>query len=465
MTGCVLRNVRLKGRSVDVRVADGRIVEIDSRLARGKDEIDGEGGAVLPGLHDHHIHLLASAADARSVRVDPASCANWDAFVAKLVRHARENDNRPVRAVGYHDDVAGPMDRHILDRVVGDRPLRLQYWTGTLWVVNSAMLRQLAAQGLPPGAERDSDGRPNGRIWDADDWMKQAGGELPPLGDLSGTLSRHGITRVTDASHNTGSVEAAFIAGEHSAGRLAQHPRLMSGGLLDAAPDGEYELGEVKILLHENRLPSVDDALARVAAARASGRNVAFHCVTEGELAFLLAVMTEAGVVPGDRVEHGSIIPRWFIGPLAGSGLAVVTQPHFLAERGDRYVAEHSTDEHESLYRANSLIRANILLAGSSDAPYGTANPWLAMHAAVTRVTASGAVLGSTERLDWRQALALFRPRLTSPFRHLAVGDRADMVVVRGRVRDVIEQGIPEPVVVTLVAGRPVYLAGGRQRH
>ena len=58
---------------VDVRCADGSIVEIGRDLApiSGEAEIDAAGGALIPGLHDHHIHLTALAAARSSIACGP----------------------------------------------------------------------------------------------------------------------------------------------------------------------------------------------------------------------------------------------------------------------------------------------------------------------------------------------------------------------------------------------------------
>ena len=47
--------------ALDVRIADGCVVECAPglRAAAGEEELDAAGGALLPGLHDHHIHLRA----------------------------------------------------------------------------------------------------------------------------------------------------------------------------------------------------------------------------------------------------------------------------------------------------------------------------------------------------------------------------------------------------------------------
>ncbi|MCV7108006.1 amidohydrolase, partial [Mycolicibacterium chitae] len=50
----------LDGRVVDVRVRDV-VTEVgpDLPAAAGEQVLDAAGGTVLPGLHDHHVHLRA----------------------------------------------------------------------------------------------------------------------------------------------------------------------------------------------------------------------------------------------------------------------------------------------------------------------------------------------------------------------------------------------------------------------
>ncbi|MEQ1463695.1 hypothetical protein, partial [Salmonella enterica] len=90
------------------------------------------GCTLLPGLHDHHIHLLATAARRQSV--DLAGLLASDAIAAKL----RAAPAATLRAVGYDERAAGIPDAALLDRWEPDRPLRLQDRTGALWVLNGA---------------------------------------------------------------------------------------------------------------------------------------------------------------------------------------------------------------------------------------------------------------------------------------------------------------------------------------
>ena len=64
----------IAGRGLlDLRIAEGRVREIGPGLSpeAGEEVLEAEGAALIPGLHDHHIHLLALAAAERSVRCGP----------------------------------------------------------------------------------------------------------------------------------------------------------------------------------------------------------------------------------------------------------------------------------------------------------------------------------------------------------------------------------------------------------
>jgi predicted amidohydrolase YtcJ len=175
---------------------------------------------------------------------------------------------------------------------------------------------------------------------------------------------------------------------------------LMSGGALAAPADGAFAVGPVKVLLDDHALPDFDDFTARIAQARRWGRGVAVHCVTAGELALSLAAFEAAAARPGDRIEHGGVIPAAAIAQLRALGLTVVTQPAFVRERGERYLAEVAPAEHPDLYRCATLLAAGVPVAGSSDAPYASPDPWAGIAAAADRRTSGGATLGVAERVS-----------------------------------------------------------------
>ena len=69
----IQRAALLDGGAVDIRVEE-RISEVAPGLTphRGEQVYDAAGGTVIPGLHDHHVHLHAAAAALTSTRVGPS---------------------------------------------------------------------------------------------------------------------------------------------------------------------------------------------------------------------------------------------------------------------------------------------------------------------------------------------------------------------------------------------------------
>lgn len=456
----LIRDVEICGRAgQDVIVRDGHVAEIGVGLSGADDLIEGRGGALIPGLVDHHIHLLATAARADSIPLEGARSLP-DAARRISEAAAARPAGAWLRGVGYHE-MAGELTRDILDRMAPDHPLRVQHQTGALWVLNSRALASVMAFDAPEGVERDPSGEPTGRIWRADAWLQQRIGRTPPpLAPLGSALATVGVTAVTDASASSDASAAALLADAHRSGAIGQRLTLMSARPLTAPEDGAFVVGPLKILLDDHDLPSLDDMLARIADARRQGRAVAVHCVTAGELALTLAAFGTAGAQRGDRIEHGGVIPPEAIEVIAGLGLWVVTQPGFIHARGDRYLARVDPDDHANLYRCASLLAAGVTVAASSDAPYGDLDPWAAIRAAVGRRTRGGAVIGPDERVAPDLALALFLrgpADLDRSPRRVVAGAPADLCLLKAPLAAVLADPRGDAVAATLIAGRLAY--------
>lgn len=455
MTGAVLiRAAELPGgRVADVRLEAGRIAGIGHFPEDiAATVIDAAGGLLLPGLHDHHIHVAATAAAMASVRCGPPDVADEAALVAAL---GAPGDGW-LRGIGYHDGVAGAIDRAWLDRAAPARPVRVQHRSGRLWLFNSAGLDALLSSGVSPPAALD---RASGRLFDDDAWLRRAlGGRLPRFAAVGEALARVGVTGITEISPANDDAVAAHFAAEHAAGALPQ--RIVLAGRPELGDDfgPAVRRGAVKLHLHEAHLPAFDAVVASVRAAHTAGRAVAVHCVTLVELVFTLAALREAGAVPGDRIEHASIAPDEQVAEIAALGLAVVAQPHFVAERGDAYLADVPAADWPWLYRLRAFAKAGVVLAGGSDAPFGAADPWAAIAAAVSRRTLGGTTLGAAEALMPEAALALF---LADPLdlgrtRGVAVGEPADLCLLSQpwrTARKALSAGL---VRATIIGGRLV---------
>jgi predicted amidohydrolase YtcJ len=414
----LIRRAEVEGWRLDLRLRDGRIAEVAEGLpaAPGEEVLDAAGGALLPGLKDHHLHLHALAAARASVDCGPPAVADGPSLADALRRADRQREpGQWLRGIGYHESVAGDIDRDWLDAAVPDRPLRLQHRSGRLWLLNSAALAQVEQSAADPLERRG--GRATGRLYDADAWLRtRIGGQRPALGAVSGWLASRGVTGLCDTSHDNDTAAWAAFAEAQRRGELLQSLRVMGNAALDAVTDAPgLQRGERKFHLHDHELPDFDRLCADIRAAHAAGRGVAFHCVSRVDLAFALAALQECGVRGGDRIEHASVCPPELLEQVGELGLAVVTQPGFIATRGDAYLHDVDAIDRPWLYRLRGFLDHGIRLAGSSDAPYGDADPWAAMDAAVRRRTASGQSVAGMESLTPEQALALFTSPLEAP--------------------------------------------------
>lgn len=438
----VLRNVRpWGGQATDVAVEGSKIVAIGLDLPLAGEAIDGQGSTLLPGLHDHHLHILPLAA--RQQSIDLSGVIDPSQIVHRLRSAPGEGW---IRAVGYDERAAGLPDAALLDRWEGTRPVRLADRTGALRVLNSPALALLRHLQLPAGAERDGNGKPTGRFWREDRWLAKALPQaIPDLPSQGQAFAAFGLTALTDATAHNGPDEAEILTG-----KLPQRLTLMGSEALSAGSG--YTLGPLKLALDERDLPSVDDLAGRIRNARSVNRAVAAHCVTEAELAIYLAALDAAGgAKPGDRIEHGGMIPDDFVSVVVAAGLIVATNPSFIHDRGDRYAASIQPDHWESLYPAASLTRAGIPLLGGSDAPYANPDPWLAMRTACTRRSVHGVLLGHGQRLDPMSALRLYCSGTLAP------GSEADLILCDGGLDDVLADLTAERVRMTMIAGSVVY--------
>lgn len=456
-----IRNVEVDKRAgCDVRIEEGRIAEIGARLSGHGDEIDGKGGALIPGLADHHIHLLSTAKQAMSVVLDDVRDASE--FTSRMLAALAEMPRGAwVRAVGYHHNMAGDLTRDDLDRIAPHHPLRVEHQTGSLWILNSLALEIVSTGEIPSCVERDSAGRPTGRIWRGDDWLHERLGEpLPDLAPIGRLLASYGVTSVTDPTPTTDGIAAAHFAEAIRSGALPQNLMLMSATELVAPDDGVFTVGPVKILLDEHNLPDLNEISAWIDQARVWGRAVAVHCVTATELAFTLAAFTLAGARDGDRIEHAGVTPSGAIDELLALGLTVVTQPSFIFLRGERYLVDVARHEVDDLYRCASFLGAGVRMAASSDAPYGDIDPWLAMRVAVNRCTNAGRPVGMRERVDPEAALALFLGDLRDPGgpkRRVAQGALADLCLLKVPRQEALDSLSSDLVRATFVGGRMVF--------
>ena len=451
----LIRNAQVwKKGQADVRIADGRIVAIGSlKPIEGEEIVNARCGAMLPGLHDHHIHLAALAVKQNSVPCGPPDVTDVAALEAAL----DQPGTGWLRGIGYHESVAGMLDVAVLDQMVPHRPVRIQHRSGRMWFLNSAALDLLLANAEPPpGLDCRS-----GQLFDEDRWLRETLGSAPPsFAAVSTDLAAMGVTGLTDMTPGNDPAMAAHFGSQQRSGSLLQ--RCCLAGTL-ALPDGNFNnrlaLGPAKVHLHEASLPDLDDTIGFMRAAHAQRRSVAIHCTSETELVFALAALNHAGPARGDRIEHAGIAPDHLIDEMARMGLWIVSQPHFIAERGDQYANDVERRDLPSLYRLRAFIDTGVPLAGGSDAPFGEPDPWASMAAAVSRMTRSRLLLGPNEALTPEQALALFLadPMDLTRQQSIEIGAPADLCLLDRPWEEARLRLSADDVRMTIIDGRIVH--------
>jgi predicted amidohydrolase YtcJ len=413
----------LDGTTTDIRVG-AQIEEMGDGLVAGPGEgvLYAGGGTVLPGLHDHHVHLRSAASALDSFFVGPPGVST-EAELTRLLSNATPGADGWIRAVGYHDSVAGELDRVALDAMVPNIPVRIQHRSGALWILNS---EALGRAGLPD--------HPDGRLRSADrGWSLALQRRETDLAELSRRITATGVTGVTDATPDLDADDMVSLSVAHRRGEF--RPRLSF-------------LAPGKKILHDDRL-DLDDLTEWIVQQHNTGRPVAVHCVTT------------AGGHPHDRIEHAAMVPDDNLADLAELEVTVVTQPNFVAERGDQYLAEVPAGEHDQLWRVASLRNARIPVALSTDMPFGHGDPWTAMRAAVYRTTLRGAVLNASECVSAREALTMFlgRPDQPGRVRTVETGEPGDLCVLSEPPATALAELDAGMVAATIIGGELVYFA------
>ena len=438
----LIRNCDIEGKTCDVRIANDAIAAVELQLTEVGSEpvIDAKGGALLPGLHDHHIHLTAAAAAINSVQCGPPHVFNEDDLRGAL--HGL-TETEWVRGVGYHQSVAGDITRDWLDVNGPDKPVRIQHRSGRLWILNTRAMREL-------GIREPADGR----LYDRDDFVKCAMQASPPV--LKGIVEKlisAGVTGATDTTPGNDTEDLERLVKEASPLRLC----VMGTSKLESVKGAAAaSVGPVKFHYHDNDLPPLARLADEIKRTHAAGRNVAAHCVTDAEIMLFLAAMEEAGVQDGDRIEHAAISDNATIEWIKRLGLIVVTQPNFIVERSAAYKSDVPSQDQCKLWRVRSFIEAGVPLAAGSDAPFGGINPWRGMAAAVTRPKE----FSFDEEVTPEQALALYTKPATDAGkapRKIAVGEQADLCLLTKPWREVRSNLEKAEVRATLIDGVVAY--------
>lgn len=409
-----------------VLIADGFITGVSAGRVRPRaaTTIDAKGGAVLPGLWDHHVHLQSSAARKRSV--DVSRVENVRDFAGILSRAAHKAvPGQWMRVVGYNDSKLGELTaQRLQDLIPTDTPMRIQHRGGHQWVLNLAGVRLLAAAaGRPIPAD--------GILWEDDTLFRLLAGPRTSASDILGEvqhLTQQGCIGATDMTATTDNESAGTLrsaAGDSIDLQLFGSPG--PGGSLES---NSVRLDGVKIVISDHDLPPPESLRERIMSSRPLP--VAMHAVTAHALA-LAAWAFNGEVVDGDRIEHGFLASDGLIEEMARCGLSIGAHPGFIWSQGDRLLQHLEQDELPDYQKLRTWQRAGARLLGGTDLPFATANLWRAMQSAVDRRTSAGNNLNVEEALTPEEAFTMFTKdglRGEAKLPRLKPGDVADLCVL-----------------------------------
>ena len=510
-----------------VRIDGHRITHIGSLTDAGAlgdaRMIDLDGRSILPGFVDAHTHPLMHGQCASWA--DLTSASSVDEVVKLLGEHARTEAHSvaPIRGFGYdhHRLAEGRHPTAVeLDRVVDDRTVTVMHVSGHGFSVNSHGLAEAgitAATPTPPGGviDRDEDGRPLGRVFDAAcDLLTGPNGvklgnhgpnlHLPDdpddlarmLDDAQEAFLATGVTTVGDCQVTEREMQAFLTA--RDAGRLtlrvvmyvlSSHvdsldhlgieswlgdDRLSVGGVKHYA-DGALTGGTAYLpcgcgATHGHLYHGPGELEDLLVASAAAGRQTATHAQGPEAIQLVLDALSRAPLRPDlrHRIEHCGFPSTDQLTEMCRLGVVPVPQPTQVHLYGEGVRRDHP-EVADGMYPSGRIAAAGLPVVLSSDAPVTRPCVLLSCWAAETRLTSAGRVLGDENRITRAQSLTGYTVGGAHALRRddvgsLAVGNPADLVLLDNNPFTVTVDRLPDVAVLeTWVDGRPAWtLADGR---
>ncbi|MDH2429475.1 amidohydrolase family protein [Sphaerisporangium sp. TRM90804] len=485
----LVREVRVEpdGPMCDVRLSGGRVASIRpaGEPADGARVVDGRGGTLLPGLVDAHAHMAQWAAARRRVSLAAAgSAAEAAGLVAAAVGTAAGDGRGPVVFGAHFSDGLWPDRPHkdLLERAVPGHPVALFSNDLHACWLSPAALALVGRGDHPTGVFVDTEcmeitaALPQASTETQDRWVLDATHEAAARG-VTGVIDFEYTDTVVDWTRRlaagTPSVRVACTVARPvldaaiERGHRTGDPVAGSAGLLEVGPFKLFVDGSLntRTAYCHDPYPGEDGTGQLVTAPeelvalmrRAAGHGVlpAVHAI--GDLAAAIALDAFAEVGCRGRIEHAQLLSPGDVRRFAELGVTAGVQPaHAPDDRdvADRYWAGRTG----RAFAYAALLAAGARLEIGSDAPVSPLDPWRGIAAAVTRTADERPPWHAEQAIPVEAALAA----ASAGRDRVRAGDRADLVVTGADPRRVPPAELPHlPIVATLLAGRPTYVADG----
>jgi len=489
----VIANARLTGADrldpfgadiVDLHLSAGRLVDIApaGALARRGAVLDADGGWVIPGLWDHHVHTVQWALVAeREPLGDVGSAAE---AARRMGTAAPLGDGRRI-GTGFRDALwPDEMTLAELDAATGDTPTYLiNADVHSVWL-NSAALRREGFAADETGVLREEPAFEISRRLNAADPL--VGDRL--VGAAPQTAAARGIVGVVDLdmAWNADAWRRRLDTGfDTTRIRFGIYPPqldralsegLSSGDALDGA--GLVRVGPLKVITdgslgtrtaacshaypgdpHNHGLLTVSpEALVEMMTrATGGGLECAVHAI--GDVANSHALDAFASTGATGTIEHAQLVAHADVPRFARLGVGASVQPEHAID--DRDLTDTIWATQTGIpYALRSLAASGANLLFGSDAPVAALDPWAAMAAAVFRTRDGRPAWRPEEGLDAATALAASTAGGSHTGSALFPGDLADLAVVDRDPLTATEQGLRATSAhATMIEGRLTHIA------
>jgi predicted amidohydrolase YtcJ len=420
-------------------LATGDAAELSRRFPSAQ-HIDGQHLTLLPGLMDAHGHVLALGTDATQIALyDTQSLAEAQ---ARVRAYAKDNADRPWLLGAGWNQVKWKLGRFPLagelDAVVADRPVLLWRVDGHAAWLNTAALRacgitQASADPVGGRIERNADGNPSGVL--VDKAMNLADKCVPEpspaqrraaLKAALTQINAVGLTSVGDAGDSAqdialykefadqGLLSARIYAMIHDTG--ADFLALSKSGPLLGYGNDHLTVRAVKLFAdgalgsrgaallapysdqpNQRGLLFMSDAemQRKIATALRAGYQVNVHAIGDAANRQVLdgfegAYKAVGGADLRNRIEHAQVVAPADIPRFKQLNLIASMQPTHATSDMNMAQDRIGAKRLEGAYAWRTFLDQGTRIAGGSDFPVESPNPFFGLHAAVTRTDHAG---------------------------------------------------------------------------
>ena len=425
------------------------------------------GATVIPGLIDAHNHLLATGIMLGQVRL--YDCRSLGAVLERVAERVRRTPpGRWIVGRGWDESLLAEgrhPTRHDLDAVAPEHPVVIHRVWNKL-AANSLALRLAGITRDTPNPpanvryagsfERDALGEPTGLVRDRAKDLITAHIPAPPEDELVAAIATAcraynaaGLTAVADPGLAPAQVRAydrarregvltvrtdlllaawGFVAPEDETGleqrfaalgvmggfgddllRLAGIKLMPDGGVSDRtarmfAPYPDEPNNRGTWVVDPERLPRL------IRWVHDLGWSIDTHtCGDDAQETVVRAYAAAQSANPQPwlrhRVHHAYFPTPEALRLMAEHRIAALVSSPFLATLGEGFVNAVGEARAAQGMPMRAYLAAGVPLAGTSDSPITDFNPFVGMHAAVTRRTVTGRLLGPDEAITPAEAL------------------------------------------------------------